>query len=81
MDCRRLAAVPLLSTIFLIASAQIPEPIPIETAKTYFAEAQTLCQADHGQRWGVSLCGPIMFVDPKSRSIVASRRFKWGAKG
>jgi len=22
--------------------------------------------------WGVSLCGPIMFVDPQSRSIVAS---------
>lgn len=35
-------------------------------------EAQSLCQADHGHLWGISLCGPIMFVDPRSRSIIAS---------
>jgi len=73
MECLRVATALLLSTIPLTASAQTPQPIPIETAQTYFSEAQSLCQADHGQLWGVSLCGPIMFVDPQSRSIVASQ--------
>jgi hypothetical protein len=69
----RVARALLLSTLPLAASAQTPQPIPIETAQAYFSEAQSLCQADHGQLWGVSLCGPIMFVDPQSRSIVASQ--------
>jgi hypothetical protein len=73
LECVRVATALLLSTIPLAASAQTPQPIPIETARTYFLEAQSLCQADHGQLWGVSLCGPIMFVDPESRSIVASQ--------
>ncbi|HET7359829.1 MAG TPA: hypothetical protein VFJ04_06745 [Rhodanobacteraceae bacterium] len=42
-------------------------------AKTAFAEAQRLCQADHGALWGVSLCGPLMFVDPRSHHVVANR--------
>jgi hypothetical protein len=73
MECLRVAAALLLSTIPTTASAQTPQPIPIEMAQTYFSEAQSLCQADHGQLWGISLCGPIMFVDPQSRSIVASQ--------
>ena len=73
MECLRVARALLLSTMPLAASAQTPQPIPIETAQTYFSEAQSLCQADHGQLWGVSLCGPIMFVAPQNRSIVASQ--------
>ena len=73
MERLRVVTALLLSTIPLAASAQAPRPIPIETAQTYFSEAQSLCQTDHGQLWGVSLCGPIMFVDPQSRSIVASQ--------
>jgi hypothetical protein len=73
VECLRVATALLLSTIPLAASAQTPGTIPIETAQTYFLEAQSLCQADHGQLWGVSLCGPIMFVDPQSRTIVANQ--------
>jgi hypothetical protein len=73
MGCLRLAALPVLSAISLIVSAQTPRPIPIESARAYFAEAQSLCQADRGQLWGVSLCGPIMFVDPNSRFLVANQ--------
>ena len=76
MECPCVARALLLSTILLAASAasaQTPPRIPIETAKMYFSEAQLLCQADHGQLWGVSLFGPIMFVDPQSRNIVASQ--------
>ena len=55
-------------------SAQMPEtPVAKSKAQQYFKEAQTLCSLDHGQLWGVSLCGPIMFVDPQSRYIVANK--------
>lgn len=59
-----IAAVMLLASIAPIASAQSLQSLPTEAARQYFAEAQSLCQDDHGQLWGVSLCGPIMFVDP-----------------
>ncbi len=47
-------------------------PIPIDSAKAAFAEEKSLCSTDAGKLWGVSLCGPIMFVDAPSRSIVAN---------
>lgn len=58
----------------LLADAQATHPIPLDAALRYFREAQSLCQADHGQLWGVSLCGPIMFVDPSSRFLVANQQ-------
>jgi hypothetical protein len=73
MKCLRFAAVSLLSTLPLIAFSQAARPIPTDTARAYFAEAQSLCQADHGDLWGISLCGPIMFVDPQSHFIVANQ--------
>jgi hypothetical protein len=54
------------------ARAQSAPSIPIDSAKAAFAEAKSLCSADDGKLWGISLCGPIMFVDAPSRSIVAS---------
>src|SRR5260370_25799005 len=73
MECFRVATGLLLSTIPISAWAQTSQPIPVEAAQTYFSEAQSLCQADHGQLWGRSLCGPMMFVAPQSRSIVANQ--------
>lgn len=64
----------LLATLVLPAgNAHAAAAIPLETAKGYFAEAQSECEADHGQLWGISLCGPMMFVDPQSRFIVANQ--------
>lgn len=54
------------------AGAQDTTPIPLADARRVFSTAETLCRADHGKLWGVSLCGPIMLVDPQSRAIVAS---------
>jgi hypothetical protein len=59
--------------------AHAASAIPLETARGYFAEAQSRCEADHGQLWGVSLCGPIMFVDRNSRFIVANQADAKGA--
>lgn len=52
---------------------EVAPPIPLETARGYFAEAKSICEADRGQLWGLSLCGPLMFVDQKSRYIVANQ--------
>jgi hypothetical protein len=64
----------LLATVLALAPlAAAAQSIPGATAQAYFAEAAALCAADRAQLWGVSLCGPIMFVDPVSRSIVANQ--------
>jgi hypothetical protein len=73
------AVAPLALCISLAARAQAPRPIPLDSAKRAFAQARALCSADAGRLWGVSLCGPIMFVDAPSRSIVASEGDAKGA--
>ncbi|MGA7833404.1 MAG: hypothetical protein WCA21_20820 [Terracidiphilus sp.] len=79
MRCLHFAAVTLLFILPEIAFAQMPQAIPSETARTYYAEAHALCEADHGDLWGISLCGPMMFVDPKSHFIVANQADANGA--
>lgn len=44
------------------------------TAKPVFAEAMRLCDADSGRLWGVSLCGPMLLVDPATRRVIGNRR-------
>jgi len=60
------------------APARAQSPIPLDQARARFAEARRLCEKDGGHLWGVSLCGPIMFVDPASRTFVASGRDSQG---
>lgn len=72
MNCVRIATASLLLSAPIVGRAQSPAPIPIDIAKRYFAEARALCTADGGKFWGVSLCGPMMFVDAATREIVAS---------
>lgn len=42
-------------------------------ARAVFDQAQAICEADGGELWGVSLCGPILIVDPSTRRVTASR--------
>jgi hypothetical protein len=42
-------------------------------ALKYFREAAILCNQDHGRLWGVSLCGPMLFVDPVTHSVVTNK--------
>ena len=60
-------------------AAQTTQPIPLDAAQKDFAEAKALCEADAGNLWGVSLCGPILFVDPDSRTLVADQLDALGA--
>ena len=36
-------------------------------------EAETLCRKDGGALWGRSLCGPMLLVDPGTRSVFANQ--------
>lgn len=54
------------------ASAQ-STPIDTAIAHQYFQEARTACNRDGGKLWGVSLCGPILFVDPLTRTVVTNQ--------
>ena len=49
----------------------LPTLTPANAAK-YFAEFAHDCRADDGKLWGVSLCGPMLFIDPVTRHVVAS---------
>jgi hypothetical protein len=69
---------PLLLALLLPFESQshvLAQSSPIDTtiASQYFQEAQTLCSRDQGRLWGVSLCGPMLFVDPKTRAVVANQ--------
>ena len=78
---KRVLAFPALVVAFAIASGapvRAQSPIPLDQARARFAEAKRLCEADGGRLWGVPLCGPILFVDPASRTFVASVRDSQG---
>lgn len=57
-----------------IAGASSPSGISTAAAAKTFARANALCTADDGRLWGVSLCVPMMFVDPNSLQAVANTK-------
>ena len=69
----------LSGSLAFAGQAQTSSAISVETARSYFKEADSMCQMDQGRLWGASLCGPIMFVDPPSRFIVANQADADGA--
>ena len=48
-------------------------PIDPSVAAQYFLEAKAACTQDGGKLWGMSLCGPVLFVDPATRAVVANQ--------
>lgn len=61
-------SIAVLSCLVDPAGAQI-DP---QRADAYFREAKALCERDGGRLWGVSLCGPMVFGDARTRTIVTS---------
>ena len=55
------------------APAGKSSPIDLELAKTYFAEARQLAERDGGRLWGKSLAGLLLFVEPRTRFVVANQ--------
>src|SRR5260370_12321918 len=58
-----------LMAVPVLAFAQIDPP----RAKQYFTEARAACERDAGALWHVSLCGPMLFADPKTRDVAANQ--------
>ena len=70
-----LASLALLAVVPPLHGRGLTQSSSIDTrlAYQYFKEAQALCIRDNGKLWGVSLCGPMLFVDRKTRMLVANR--------
>jgi hypothetical protein len=54
------------------------QAINLTLAEQYFDEARLICAKDNGALWGLSLDGPMMFVDRQTRMIVANQADKEG---
>jgi len=54
-------------------------PINVALAGKYFREAESASSRDGGRLWGVALYGPMLFVDPNTRFVVANQVDKNGA--
>lgn len=58
---------------FITCSSAQSSTIDTKLAAQYFRQLKQTSDRDGGKTWGLSLYGPIMFVDPRSRSIVANQ--------
>ena len=65
-------AVAILAAANAVVPAVSAAPSPAES----LAEAETICRADNGALWGVSLCGPLLLVDPATRAVFANQADK-----
>lgn len=72
------AASGFLSLSAIAPSTESPA-IDLALARQYFDEAGALAEHDGGAFWGKSLGGPMLFVDPQSRFIVANQADRGGA--
>lgn len=70
---------PLFILLALAGSFFIPQNvsaqggIDLARARQYFQEARALCEKDGGKLWGISLCSPILLVNPETRDVAASQ--------
>lgn len=51
------------------AAAQVDQ----QRAEAYFNEAAAICQRDGGRLWGISLCGPMVFADARTRTLATNQ--------
>lgn len=75
-----LVVVALLAILPSFQNHALAQSSPIDTtlASQYFQEAKALCSRDNGKLWGVSLCAPMLFVDRRTRTVVANQADKEG---
>ena len=70
----------LCVVVAVTGSTAVAGPLSIDPtlAEQYFQEAHALAQQDAGRLWGISLSGPMLFVDPETRTVVADRADREG---
>lgn len=62
----------VLVAVLIAASARAAEVAP--AASEGLREAALICErSDNGALWGVSLCGPLLLVDPATRAVFANQ--------
>jgi len=70
---RKLPLVLASLLVFVTAAATQSPAIDTKLAAQYFQQLKQTSDRDGGKTWGLSLYGPIMFVDPRSGNIVANQ--------
>ncbi|MHC5003710.1 MAG: hypothetical protein ACYTJ0_11355 [Planctomycetota bacterium] len=55
------------------AAAQDTGAIDVDRARACFAQARELSDREGGRMWGAPLYGPMLFVDPQTRAVVANQ--------
>src|SRR6476659_5646495 len=63
----------LIVLAFVTRSAAQSSTIDTKLAAQYFRQLEQSSDRDGGKTWGLSLYGPIMFVDPRSSNVVANQ--------
>ena len=65
----------VIVTLFLLVTCSAAQSASIDTklAAQYFRQLEQTSDRDGNRTWGLSLYGPIMFVDPDTRHVVANQ--------
>jgi hypothetical protein len=70
----QLLAALLFTLVFDVpVGSQTSQPIDTSLARQYFQEAKSASEADKRRLWNVALYGPMLFVEPDSRFVVANQ--------
>jgi hypothetical protein len=69
----RFMLVVLCLLVVITRSAAQSSGIDTKLATQYFRQLKQTSDRDGGKTWGLSLYGPLMFVDPKTGNIVANQ--------
>lgn len=67
----------LVSIAALTAMPTAASPSPAEASKL-FETARAICARDGGRLWGQNICGPMLLVDYRDRSVLANQRDREG---
>jgi len=59
--------------VFITCPAAQSPGIDTKLAKQYFQQLKQTSDRDGGKTWGLTLYGPVMFVDPRTGNIVANQ--------
>ncbi len=59
--------------VFITCSAAQSPSIDTKLATQYFRQLKQTSDRDGGKTWGLTLYGPMMFVDPRSGNVVANQ--------
>jgi hypothetical protein len=66
-------------SLFLLPVAGLAQ-IDQRRAAEFFNEAKALCEREGGKLWKTSLCGPIVFADPATKTIATNQPAPEGAR-